>query len=99
MMSWEKGKSWRDINHSYHLAITDLGGFINDPSGMVWGHPRGADPAITLQTALENLAVKVGNHVLSDCHGTLDGYCWDGGKSGCVGDIPSDKAKKIRLAV
>ena len=53
MASWQKGMTWRDLNHAYCRAVTDLGGFVHDPGGMVWGHPRGADPALTLQTGLE----------------------------------------------
>ena len=97
--SWDKGASWRDVNRAYHQAAVDLGGFIRDPGGMVWGHPRGADSAITLQTGLEDFEIEAGAHILFDCHGTLDLYCWDGGKSWCVGDTPSASAKKIAAAV
>ena len=97
--SWEKGASWRDINRAYHRAAVDLGGFVRDPGAMVWGHPRGADPAITLQTGLEDFEVERGTHILFDCHGTLDLYCWDGGKSWCVGDTPNATAKKTAAAV
>ena len=97
--SWDKGASWRDVNLTYHQAAVDLGGFIRDPGGMVWGHPRGADSAITLQTGLEDFEIEAGAHILFDCHGTLDLYCWDGGKSWCVGDTPSASAKKIAAAV
>ena len=97
--SWDKGASWRDVNRAYHQAAVDLGGFIRDPGGMVWGHPRGADPAITLQTGLEDFEVEAGTHILFDCHGTLDLYCWDGGKSWCVGDTPSASAQKTAKAV
>ena len=97
--SWDKGASWRAVNRTYHQAAVDLGGFIRDPGGMVWGHPRGADSAITLQTGLEDFEVEAGTHILFDCHGTLDLYCWDGGKSWCVGDTPSASAKKIAAAV
>ncbi|MDD9916638.1 MAG: M24 family metallopeptidase [Rhodospirillaceae bacterium] len=97
--SWDKGASWRDVNRAYHQAAVDLGGFIRDPGGMVWGHPRGADPAITLQTWLEYFEVEAGTHILFDCHVTLDLYCWDGGKSWCVGDTPSASAQKTAKAV
>ena len=96
---WDKGASWRDINCAYHQAAVELGGFIRAPGGMVWGHPRGADPAITLQTGLEDFEVEAGSHILFDCHGTLDLYCWDGGKSWCVGDTPSVSVKKTAAAV
>ena len=52
--SWERGATWRELNRAYTRAVTDLGGFVRDPAGMVWGHPRGADPALMLATGLED---------------------------------------------
>ena len=54
MASWQKGATWRDLNKAYAGAVTGLGGFVRDPGAMVWGHPRGADPAMTLATGLED---------------------------------------------
>ena len=97
--AWRKGASWRDINQVYHQATAELGGFVHDPGGMVWGHPRGTDPMIHLQTGLENFTVEPGTHVMFDCHGTLDLYCWDGGKTWVVGGEPNAAAKKYATAV
>ena len=36
---WDRGMTWREFNHAYHLAAIELGGFVRDPGGMVWGHP------------------------------------------------------------
>ena len=83
--AWQPGMRWRELNRAYHAAVVDLGGFVRDPGAMVWGHPRGADPALTLQTGLEDFELKAGEHVMFDCHGTLDLYCWDGGKTWVVG--------------
>jgi Xaa-Pro aminopeptidase len=91
--SWEKGCTWRDLNMAYAMAVTELGGFVHDPGGMVWGHPRGADQAIMLQTGLETHEVEPGTHVLFDCHGTIDLYCWDGGKTWVVDGAPQGVAK------
>ena len=74
--------------------MADLGGFVRDPGAMVWGHPRGADPALTLQTGLEDDEVAPGTHVMFDCHGTLDLYCWDGGKTWVVEGAPEGGAKR-----
>src|ERR1700730_9967864 len=62
MAAWDKGVTWRDLNRSYARAVTELGGFVRDPGGMVWGHPRGADPALTLATGLEDDVVEPGTH-------------------------------------
>jgi Xaa-Pro aminopeptidase len=92
--SWDKGMRWRELNHAYHAAVTDLGGFVRDPGGMVWGHPRGAEAALTLQTGLEDFELERGQHVMFDCHGTLDLYCWDGGKTWVVGGEPQGEGKR-----
>jgi Xaa-Pro dipeptidase len=92
--SWEKGMRWRDLNRAYHAAVVDLGGFVRDPGAMVWGHPRGSEAALTLQTGLEDFEVERGMHVMFDCHGTLDLYCWDGGKTWVVGGEPAGEGKR-----
>jgi Xaa-Pro aminopeptidase len=92
MAAWAKGATWRDLNRAYAGAVADLGGFVRDPGGMVWGHPRGADAAITLATGLEDDEVRPGTHVMFDCHGTIDLYCWDGGKTWVVEGEPEGGA-------
>src|SRR5688572_11602473 len=92
--SWDKGMRWRELNRAYHAAVTDLGGFVRDPGAMVWGHPRGGEAALTLQTGLEDFEVERGQHIMFDCHGTLDLYCWDGGKTWVVGGEPQAGGKR-----
>ena len=92
--SWAKGMRWRELNRAYHAAAMDLGGFVRDPGAMVWGHPRGSEAALTLQTGLEDFEVERGMHVMFDCHGTLDLYCWDGGKTWVVGGEPDAEGKR-----
>lgn len=92
--SWERGATWRDLSQHYARAVINLGGFVRDPGPMVWSHPRGTDPALTLQTGLENDEVEHGTHVMFDCHGTLDLYCWDGGKTWVVEGAPEGAAKR-----
>src|SRR5262249_56573643 len=62
---------------------------------MVWGHPRGTDPALTLATSLEHDVVEPGSHVMFDCHGTIDLYCWDGGKTWVAEGEPEGAAKRF----
>ena len=47
-----------------------------------------------LQTGLEDFEVVSGTHVMFDCHGTLDLYCWDGGKTWVVDGEPEGDAKR-----
>ena len=92
--AWEQGVTWRDLSQAYARAAVDLGGFVRDPGAMVWSHPRGADATISLQTGLENGEIERGTHVMFDCHGTLDLYCWDGGKTWVVGGEPAGAGKR-----
>jgi Xaa-Pro aminopeptidase len=96
--AWDNGATWRDLNRAYARAVIDLGGFVRDPGGMVWGHPRGNDAALMLQTGLENDAVAAGTHVMFDCHGTLDLYCWDGGKTWVANGEPAGAGKRFAAA-
>jgi Xaa-Pro dipeptidase len=92
--SWQEGATWRDLNLAYATAVAELGGFVRDPGGMVWGHPRGTEETIMLATGFENTEVTAGTHVMFDCHGTIDLYCWDGGKTWVVDGEPQGDATK-----
>jgi Xaa-Pro dipeptidase len=96
--AWDKGATWRDLNKAYASAVIELGGFVRDPGGMVWGHPRGADNTLMLATGLEDDEVTPGTHVMFDCHGTLDLYCWDGGKTWVVEGRPEGGARRFATA-
>ena len=96
--AWEKSITWRDLNNAYHRAVVALGGFVRDPGGMAWGHPRGADATIMLQSGREEFEVESGTHVMFDCHGTLDLYCWDGGKTWVVDGEPEGDSKRYLRA-
>jgi Xaa-Pro dipeptidase len=98
MAQWDKGATWRDLNKAYATAVIELGGFVRDPGGMVWGHPRGADATLMLATGLEDAEVTPGTHVMFDCHGTLDLYCWDGGKTWVVEGKPEGGAQRFATA-
>ncbi len=92
--SWQPGATWRDLNIAYARSVAELGGFVRDPGGMVWGHPRGTDATIMLATGFEDSEVEAGTHVMFDCHGTIDLYCWDGGKTWVVDGEPEGQAKR-----
>jgi Xaa-Pro dipeptidase len=96
--AWDKGATWRDLNIAYARSVAELGGFVRDPGGMVWGHPRGTDATIMLSTGFEDSEVEAGTHVMFDCHGTIDLYCWDGGKTWVVDGAPQGDAKRWAAA-
>lgn len=92
--AWQPGASWRDLGQAYARAAVELGGFVRDPGAMVWSHPQGDEAAITLQTGYEDGEIGRGTHVMFDCHGTINFYCWDGGKTWVAGDEPAAVGKR-----
>ena len=84
VQSWQKGMSWKELGQVYLNSVTGLGGFIHDPGGMVLAHPTGNDPGVWLQTGFEDFVLEEEIHVMFDCHGTWNQYCWDGGKTWVV---------------
>lgn len=95
---WQPGLSWREFNRQYQMEVASRGGFVRDPGGMVWGQPRGLDQAITLDSGLDDFAIESGTNIMFDCHGTLDLYCWDGGKTWTVDDEPEGDRKRLTVA-
>ena len=71
---------------------------MRDPGGLVWGHPRGADQTLMLEPGLEDRELEAGAHVMFDCHGTLDLYCWDGGKTWVVDGEPEGAGRAYARA-
>ena len=98
VQAWDRGMTWREINHVYHKEAVGLGGFIHDPGAVVFANPRGVDPVLTLQTGFEDFVIKPGMNVMFDCHGTRNLYCWDGGKTWMVEDEPHGLAGRIATA-
>lgn len=96
--AWGRGMTWQELNHAYHRAVVDLGGHIHDPGALVFANPRGADPVVTLQTGFEDFVIEPGVHVMFDCHGTWNLYCWDGGKTWVVADEPRGPAARVASA-
>jgi len=92
--AWRQGATWRDLGHAYARAAVDLGGFVRDPGALVWNHPQGADATISLQSGIEDGEIRRGVHVMFDCHGTRDLYCWDGGKTWVVDGEPEGAGKR-----
>lgn len=91
---WRRGTTWRELAGAYAGAAVALGGFVRDPGAMVWSHPQGAEATITLQTGAEDGQIAPGTHVMFDCHGTMDCYCWDGGKTWVAGGEPEGAGKR-----
>ena len=96
--AWSRGMMWQDFNHEYHKSVVEMGGFVRDPGAMVWGHPCGGDPAVTLHSRLDDFVMEPGMNILFDCHGTLDLYCWDGGKTWVVDGEATGDAKQYANA-
>ena len=101
--AWDQGMTWKELNYAYYKATVEVGGIIDDPRGLVFANPRGADPYVTLHSGLEDYVIEPGTNIIFDCHGTWNMYCWDGGKTWIVDDEPRggtyEAAKATKVAV
>jgi len=96
--AWDKGMTWKELNYAYYKAAIATGGIVDDPRGMIFANPRGADPAIMLNSGLEDYVIEPGMQILFDCHGNWNMYCWDGGKTWIVDDQPTGKTAEVAHA-
>ncbi len=94
--AWVPGMSWNDLSMSYYLEAVRLGGFIVDRGSMVFFNPRGSEVTVRFSTGLEeDFPLESGMHIMFDCHGRLNNYNWDGGKTWIVNGEPSGLEKHI----
>jgi Xaa-Pro aminopeptidase len=97
--TWSRGTSWQELVHTYNVTATSLGGFVRDPGAVVLANTPGADPALYMTSGLEDFVVEPGTHIMWDCHGTWQHYCWDGGKTWVVDDDPLADARVVANGV
>ncbi len=96
--AWSPGTTWQQMIHTYHVEAVSLGGFVRDPGGVVIANFAGTDSAFYMGTGLEDFVVEPGMHIMWDCHGTWNHYCWDGGKTWIVDDRPRGLGQQIATA-
>lgn len=96
--AWQPGATWEDLTKHYHRVASDLGGYIHDPGAFVVANPQGAEAAFYMMGRREDYVLEPGMSMMFDCHGTIDHYCWDGGKTWVVGDERQGLAKRIEDA-
>jgi Xaa-Pro aminopeptidase len=92
--TFSRGMSWQELTRAYHTTAVGLGGFVRDPGAIVMANPPGFEPAFYTQSGAEDFTVEPGTHVMWDCHGTWEHYCWDGGKTWVVEDQPRGRAQR-----
>ena len=101
--AWDRGMTWKELNYEYYKATVEVGGIVDDPRGLVFANPRGADPYVTLHSGLGDYVIEPSTNIIFDCHGNWNMYCWDGGKTWIVDDEPSgatyEAAKATKAAV
>lgn len=94
--AWTPGMSWNELITSYYLEAIRRGGFIFDRGSVVLFNPRGSESAIQFSTGLEeDFPLEPGMHIMFDCHGRLNNYNWDGGKTWVVDGDPRGQEKEI----
>ena len=93
--TWSRGTTWQQLIHTYNVTATALGGFVRDPGAIVLANAPDGDQALYMHAGPEDFVVEPGTHIMWDCHGTWEHYCWDGGKTWVVDDEPRGEARTI----
>jgi Xaa-Pro dipeptidase len=93
--TWQAGMTWQAMVHTYNVTATALGGFVRDPGAIVLSNPPGSDTGLYMTSGLEDFVVEPGMHIMWDCHGTWQHYCWDGGKTWVVDSAPVASARTV----
>jgi Xaa-Pro dipeptidase len=92
--NWSPGMTWRGMIHEYHRAAIDRGGFFREPGAVVLANPPSGEGSAYL-SGPEDFVVERGSSMMLDCHGTVNHYCWDGGKTWVVDGERSGVAARI----
>lgn len=97
--AWEPGMTWHGFNHTYHKAVTDIGGFVHPAVPMAIANEPGGKNVSLEQTLREaDYVIERGTNILIDAHGTWQRYCWDGGKTWVVDERLSGEGQKVARA-
>jgi Xaa-Pro dipeptidase len=98
--SWSRGMTWFEFNHVYDLNCVALGGWVQYGGGIVLSNHdvEPAYPSFHTQFETEDFLLDPGINIMLDCHGKLDHYRWDGGKTWVVDDERTGTAARIQRA-
>lgn len=96
--SWTRGMTWSELGHIYDLNCIALGGFVQQDGGMVIANDETEEPIFHSVSGPEDFEIEPGTSMLLDCHGSLDLYRWDGGKTWVVDESRSGDLALIQRA-
>ena len=71
---------------------------MHDPGGVILASPRGIESVFYIDTGLEDFELKPGMNIMLDCHGTLNQYCWDAGKTWTIESARTGLAALVERA-
>ncbi|WP_308340304.1 aldehyde dehydrogenase family protein [Variovorax sp. ZS18.2.2] len=91
---WAPGMTFRELVFAFQVEALALGGNPNLPDTMALSNTPGADWATYSDPELTDHELVRGQHVIFDCHGNYNGYCWDGGKTWVIDADPSPTARR-----
>lgn len=86
--SYRRGMTWFEVNHIYDLNCIALGGWVQYGGGIALSNADAEpdQPVFHPQYETEDFVIAPGSSIMLDCHGQLDHYRWDGGKTWIVDD-------------
>lgn len=88
------GMTFRELVFTFQVEALALGGSPNLPDSMQMANGPDTGEALFSDPEVDDFPLERGMHIMFDCHGKYNGYCWDGGKTWVVDDEPSRRAKR-----
>ena len=93
--AWTPGITWQRMIPSLPRGVGHAGRVCARPRRRRPGQPAGRRSALHTTSGLEDFVVEPGMHIMWDCHGTWQHYCWDGGKRGSW--MPDPTRRRVAL--
>ncbi|MDB5873610.1 MAG: aldehyde dehydrogenase family protein [Ramlibacter sp.] len=94
MRQWTPGMTFRELVFAFQVEALALGGSPNLPDSMQMVNDPGCARVAHSDREVTDHVLIPGEHVMFDCHGKYNGYCWDGGKTWVVGSEPTSAARR-----
>ncbi len=97
--SWSQGMRWSELSHIYDLNCVALGAYPQYGGGMILANAEEIVPTFhSWGGESDDFVVEPGMSLMIDCHGYIDQYRWDGGKTWVVDDERQGDAVLIQRA-
>jgi Xaa-Pro aminopeptidase len=98
--SWSRGMTWLEVKHIYDMNCLALGGWVQYGGGIVLSNADSEPDEAIFQAdyLVDDSVIEPASNIMLDCHGQLNHYRWDGGKTWVVDDELTGTSALIQRA-